>query len=87
MKNMKCNEPPQSKPFGIFSVDLFLSGGSFERKFIKTSGLIPKISSIEFFQPPQSGGVLNQTFESKLCGAVTKKVLSKSCEFDILCLQ
>ena len=35
------NEPPRDKPRGIFSVELYPSGGSFERKFIKSSGLIP----------------------------------------------
>jgi hypothetical protein len=35
------NEPPQGKPCGIFSVALYHYGGSFDRKFIIPSGLIP----------------------------------------------
>jgi hypothetical protein len=39
------NEPPQGKPRGIFSDALYRCGGSFERKFIIPSGLIPFFGS------------------------------------------
>jgi hypothetical protein len=38
------NEPPRGKPRGIFNVGLYWIGGSFERKFIIPSGLIPNTS-------------------------------------------
>jgi predicted RNase H-like HicB family nuclease len=38
------NEPPQGKPCGIFSVWLYHHGGSFDRKFIIPSGLLPNFA-------------------------------------------
>jgi hypothetical protein len=59
----KINEPPQSKLCGIFKAGLFRNGGSFARKFIKTSGLIPNTFMLKLFSAAASCGVLNQIFE------------------------
>jgi len=56
------NEPPQGKPCGIFSVGLYRNGGSFERKFIIPSGLVPNVPMLRFVSAAASCGVLNQTF-------------------------
>jgi hypothetical protein len=59
----------RAEPCGILSVGLYRNGGSFERKFIKTSGLIPNTPMPRFLSAAAEaylryGGVLNQTFES-----------------------
>jgi PIN domain nuclease of toxin-antitoxin system len=39
----------RAEPCGIFSVDLHWNGGSFDRKFIIPSGLIPNTPMFRFF--------------------------------------
>jgi hypothetical protein len=41
----------------------YLKGGSFDRKFIILSGLIPNFVSIALFEPELCSGVVNQTPE------------------------
>ena len=56
-------EPPQGKPCGIYCVGVEPSGGSFDRKFIIPSGLIPTIHIFILISTTESRGVLNQTNE------------------------